>query len=204
VRLGYNPKKPMNSPLPSLSLPSSKRGGENHPLRNCGRLAGWRMPRSDRLLSTGLGTALGLGIGRWLRWRATAAAKRWTLGDGPHLPSIGPPTTGKCRRTISGCSGDDYLRWQEMESAAKAAAAGEVGVTRASEPEGEHAGPKCAADGEHAGPKCAAHPITGTIRERSSAPRTVRASDNGEMLESLARNLQRAKARWKAMQGSRG
>ena len=34
VRLGYNPKKPMNSPLPSLSLPSSKRGGEeNHPLR---------------------------------------------------------------------------------------------------------------------------------------------------------------------------
>ena len=174
-----------------------------------------RMPRSDRLLSTGLGTALGLGIGRWLRWRATAAAKRWTLGDGPHIPSIGPPTTGKCRRTISGCSGDDYLRWQQMESAAKAAAAGEVGVTRASEPEGEHAGPKCAADGEHAGPKCAAdgehagpkcaaHPTQGTIRERSSAPRTVRASDNEEMLESLARNLQRAKARWKAMQGSRG
>ena len=136
---------------------------------------------------------MGLGIGRWLRWRATAAAKRWTLGDGPHIPSIGPPTTGKCRRTISGCSGDDYVRWQEMESAAKAAAAGEVGVTRASEPEGEHAGPKCAA-----------HETKGTIRERSSAPRTVRASDNGEMLESLARNLQRAKARWKAMQGSRG
>ena len=74
----------------------------------------------------------------------------------------------------------------------------------ASEPEGEHAGPKCAADGEHEGPKCAADPSKGTIRERSSAPRTVRASDNGEMLESLARNLQRAKARWKAMQGSRG
>ena len=152
-----------------------------------------RMPRSDHLLSTGLGTALGLGIGRWLRWRATAAAKRWTLGDGPHLPSIGPPTTGKCRRTISGCSGDDYVRWQEMESAAKAAAAGESGVTRASEPEGEHAGPRCPADA-----------TKGTVRERSSATRTVRASDNREMLESLSRNLQRARARWKAMQGSRG
>ena len=64
VRLGYNPKKPMNSPLPSLSLPSSKRGGEENPLRTiAGGLQGGECLAATDFLAPGWGQPWGWASG---------------------------------------------------------------------------------------------------------------------------------------------
>ena len=140
-----------------------------------------RMPlRGGSLLRAGLGRAWGVGSTALSR----PIMERWS--DGRY-------------RTISGCSGDDFLRWQEQESAAAAAAAE---ADRAAGPAGPGGKRSCAADAATARAAEPA-PAVATGGASAAAPRLARASDSGEMSESLSRNLERARARWKAMRGGR-
>ena len=146
---------------------------------------------------------------------AAGLRRGWGEGIWPQLPGArqAMPAAVSSRggtlraRTISGCSGDDFVRWQEQE--AEAAESGRAGEHRAEcGPGSESATSKEAARAAAESGRLAGHgaehgpgPLS-AASEESARDRTTRA-DGGQMSESLARNLERARARWKARGGLR-
>ena len=112
------------------------------------------------------------------------------------------------QRWISGCSGDDYLRWQELEASHMAAAHG-TSIDGACQAEAnqrqtreESAPVGVRASAGQASPRGASGEVSAPARtgERHSRESDARGL---QVPESLARHMKRAQARWKAGQGRR-
>jgi hypothetical protein len=139
--------------------------------------------------------------------------RAWGAGIWPQLPGAGQdvPAAVSSRggillaRTISGCSGDDFVRWHEQSCVAAGRAAGqrtECGPGPESA-ETEEAARASAESGRVPGHGAVHGPFTEIAASEEAARNRTTRADGGEISESLARNLERARARWKARGGLR-
>lgn len=108
------------------------------------------------------------------------------------------------RRWISGCSANDYLKWQELETAQAAAMGTSKEVDGASETVSNTRPEGGAPVGVGLRPAVSQSSPRDASGEVPAAARTGQALNADlQVSESLARQLKRAQARWKAAQGRR-
>jgi len=126
------------------------------------------------------------------------------------------PAAVSCRggilmaRTISGCSGHDFVRWQEHARAAEEEAkAGRAAGHRTEcgpgpeSTDSEEEARAAAGSGRAPGHGSVHGPVPESAASEEAARNRTTRADGGEISESLARNLERARARWKARGGLR-